>query len=163
MTSGVHYVIHMSEPAICSIHLKLGIWRSNLTSHIRSTGAVICWMDQSVPRVDNGTTFDVVTSISQSINQTFIAPISAAKPGSAVRKRVMRSSSSRVNPTQPKIDVEPLHSIVALFSLLDSMPIVCPDYIYRSNFYTANIPGVARLSGATARSVFKCEVVEVVM
>ena len=34
--------------------------------------------------------------------------------------------------------------------------------INQSNFYSANIPGVARLSGATARSVFKCEVVEVV-
>ena len=28
--------------------------------------------------------------------------------------------------------------------------------INQSNFYSANIPGVARLSGATARSVFKC-------
>ena len=34
--------------------------------------------------------------------------------------------------------------------------------INQSNFYSVNIPGVARLSGATARSVFKCEVVEVV-
>ena len=34
--------------------------------------------------------------------------------------------------------------------------------INQSNFYSANIPGVARLSGATARSVFKCEVVEAV-
>ena len=34
--------------------------------------------------------------------------------------------------------------------------------INQSNFYSANIPGVARLSGATARSVFKYEVVEVV-
>ena len=34
--------------------------------------------------------------------------------------------------------------------------------INQSNFYSANIPGVARLSGATARSVFKCEVIEVV-
>ena len=34
--------------------------------------------------------------------------------------------------------------------------------INQSNFYSANIPGVVRLSGATARSVFKCEVVEVV-
>ena len=34
--------------------------------------------------------------------------------------------------------------------------------INQSNFYSANIPGVAKLSGATARSVFKCEVVEVV-
>ena len=34
--------------------------------------------------------------------------------------------------------------------------------INQSNFYSANIPGIARLSGATARSVFKCEVVEVV-
>ena len=34
--------------------------------------------------------------------------------------------------------------------------------INQSNFYSANMPGVARLSGATARSVFKCEVVEVV-
>ena len=34
--------------------------------------------------------------------------------------------------------------------------------INQSNFYSANIPGVARFSGATARSVFKCEVVEVV-
>ena len=34
--------------------------------------------------------------------------------------------------------------------------------INQSNFYSANIPGVARLSGATARLVFKCEVVEVV-
>ena len=34
--------------------------------------------------------------------------------------------------------------------------------INQSNFYSANIPGVARLSGATARSVFKWEVVEVV-
>ena len=34
--------------------------------------------------------------------------------------------------------------------------------INQSNFYSANIPGVARLSGSTDRSVFKCEVVEVV-
>ena len=34
--------------------------------------------------------------------------------------------------------------------------------INQSNFYSANIPGIARLSGATARSVFQCEVVEVV-
>ena len=34
--------------------------------------------------------------------------------------------------------------------------------INQSNFYSANIPCVARLSGATARSVFKCEVVQVV-
>ena len=34
--------------------------------------------------------------------------------------------------------------------------------INQSNFYSANIPGVARLSGATARSVFKYKVVEVV-
>ena len=34
--------------------------------------------------------------------------------------------------------------------------------INQSNFYSANIPGVARLSGATARSMFKSEVVEVV-
>ena len=32
----------------------------------------------------------------------------------------------------------------------------------QSNFYSANIAGVARLSGATPRSVFKCEVVEAV-
>ena len=32
--------------------------------------------------------------------------------------------------------------------------------INQSNFYSANIPGIARLSGATARSVFKCEVIE---
>ena len=36
------------------------------------------------------------------------------------------------------------------------------DKINQSNFYSANIPGIARLSGATARSVFKCEVIEVV-
>ena len=34
--------------------------------------------------------------------------------------------------------------------------------INQSNFYSTNIPGVARLSGATARSVFKGKVVEVV-
>ena len=33
--------------------------------------------------------------------------------------------------------------------------------ITQSYFYSANIPGVARLSGATARSLFKYEVVEV--
>ena len=30
------------------------------------------------------------------------------------------------------------------------------------NFYSANIPGVARLSGATARSVFKNIVIEAI-
>ena len=34
--------------------------------------------------------------------------------------------------------------------------------INRSNFYSANIPGVARLSGAKARSVFKYKVVEAI-
>ena len=34
--------------------------------------------------------------------------------------------------------------------------------INQSNFYSANIPGVARLSGATARSVFKYKVVEAI-
>ena len=34
--------------------------------------------------------------------------------------------------------------------------------INQSNFYSTNMPGVAMLSGATARSVFKCEVIEVV-
>ena len=34
--------------------------------------------------------------------------------------------------------------------------------INQSNFFSADIPGVARLRGATTRSVFKCEVVEVV-
>ena len=34
--------------------------------------------------------------------------------------------------------------------------------INQSNLYSASIRGVARLGGATARSVFKCEVVEVV-
>ena len=38
----------------------------------------------------------------------------------------------------------------------------CRNEINQSNFYSANIPGVARLTGATARLVFKCEVVEVV-
>ena len=35
-------------------------------------------------------------------------------------------------------------------------------YLYQSNFYSSNIPGVVRLSGATARSVFKYEVVEAI-
>ena len=34
--------------------------------------------------------------------------------------------------------------------------------INQLNFYSANIPGVARLSGTTARLVFKYKVVEVV-
>ena len=34
--------------------------------------------------------------------------------------------------------------------------------INQSNFYSANIPGVARLSGATDRSVFKYKVVEAI-
>ena len=41
----------------------------------------------------------------------------------------------------------------------------CTSYnqsINQSIFYSANIPGVARLSGATARSVFKYKVVEAI-
>ena len=34
--------------------------------------------------------------------------------------------------------------------------------INQSNFYSTNIPGIARLSGATARSAFKYEVVEAI-
>ena len=41
-----------------------------------------------------------------------------------------------------------------------------PTFLYQSinqsNLYSAINPGVARLSGATARPVFKCEFVEVV-
>ena len=42
----------------------------------------------------------------------------------------------------------------------EPLSVICS--INQSNFYSANIPGVARLSGATARSVFKWDVVEVV-
>ena len=35
--------------------------------------------------------------------------------------------------------------------------------INQSNFYSANIPSIARLSGTTARSVFKSEVDEVIL
>ena len=34
--------------------------------------------------------------------------------------------------------------------------------INQSNFYSANIPGVARLGGASARSVFKYKVVKAI-
>ena len=33
----------------------------------------------------------------------------------------------------------------------------------KSNFYSANIPGKARLSGATAESVFNCKIEETVL
>ena len=36
------------------------------------------------------------------------------------------------------------------------------DSINQSNFYSVNIPGIARLSDATARSVFKYKVVEAI-
>ena len=43
----------------------------------------------------------------------------------------------------------------------DDKPI-CLCLINQSNFYSANIPSVARLSGATARLVFKYKVVEAI-
>ena len=39
---------------------------------------------------------------------------------------------------------------------------IADQSINQSNFYSANIPGVARLGGATARSVFKYEVIEAI-
>ena len=36
------------------------------------------------------------------------------------------------------------------------------SFINQSNFYSANIPGKARLSGATAESVFNCKIEETV-
>ena len=61
--------------------------------------------------------------------------------------------------------VTPIVSIVNLSLSKGMFPDtfqVCPSLPF-SNFYSANIPDMARLSGATARSVFQCEVVEVVL
>ena len=55
-----------------------------------------------------------------------------------------------------------LQALLTAVSYGMEMNISINQSINQSNFYSANIPGVARLSGATARSVSKCEVVETV-
>ena len=41
-------------------------------------------------------------------------------------------------------------------------PVYYTELLYQSNFYSANIPGEARLSGATAKSVFNSKIEETV-
>ena len=54
------------------------------------------------------------------------------------------------------------YSSCSICKYIHQVTIVSKLSINQSNFYSANIPGVARLSGATARSVFKYKVVEAI-
>ena len=57
----------------------------------------------------------------------------------------------------------PLCKIKVLMTARICFTHACSQSINQSNFSSANMPGVARLSGATARSVFKYKVVEAIL
>ena len=59
----------------------------------------------------------------------------------------------------------PVHWVPGYLAFMTSRPQLesINQSINQSNFYSANIPGVDRLSGTTARSVFRYEVVEAIL